>query len=221
MTPQLCTEPKRMPRNAGVRPQTDRMIQCGALRPLRWLETGSVVAALLVLLAVPALAHAELISSTPRNGETLKAPPNQVALHFSEALEPKFSHFFVTVPSGTRTEARANVQGKDATLDLSSVIPQGSSAVGSYTVDGQVLSVDGHQSGFRLEFTVQNATDGKGGTPDATGGGGEKQSPGSSSPTAPAAPRGQSGPSGAWIGAIVIATAIAAAVAMAMRRRRS
>ena len=155
----------------------------------------------------------------------LKAPPNQVALHFSEALEPKFSHFFVTVPSGTRTEATATVQGKDAILDLGSLVPQGVAAVGSYTLDGQVLSVDGHQSGFRLMFTVQNAAEGQstpnGGTPYTTGGSGGKQSPGPVSPAAPAGQPDRSGRGGIWVWAVAFSAAIAIAIALAMGRRRS
>lgn len=57
----------------------------------------------------------------------------------------------------TGRRAPAHVQGKDATLEWSSFVPQGASDAGSYTVDGQVLSVDGHQSDFRLTFTVQHA----------------------------------------------------------------
>lgn len=46
---------------------------------------------LTLALAGVGLAHSELTSSTPEDGETLQAAPSEVTLNFSEELETRFS----------------------------------------------------------------------------------------------------------------------------------
>jgi len=53
------------------------------------------VLALTLAFAGVGLAHSELTSSTPEDGETLRAAPSEVTLNYSEALETRFSIFKV------------------------------------------------------------------------------------------------------------------------------
>lgn len=217
---QLNADPRHLLGCANDHRRAARNIRRATRRMLLWF----VLTSFLVLFAVPALAHSELVSSSPRGGETLSAPPREITLHFNESLEPKFSHFFVTVPSGTRTEAPAHVQGKDATLEWSSFVPQGASDVGSYTVDGRVLSVDGHQSDFRLTFTVHHAAPAQpapgDGAQGGDGGSGEQQPSGPASPGEPAGRPGRPVLGGTWTWAVALAAIIAASIALVMGRRR-
>jgi len=57
-----------------------------------------------VLIPSVALAHAELIRVTPPTRQTLPQPPEQVALLFSEPLDPSFSSVQVQDSTGTRVD---------------------------------------------------------------------------------------------------------------------
>ncbi|MHB9146144.1 MAG: copper resistance CopC/CopD family protein [Symbiobacteriia bacterium] len=145
---------------------------------------GAAILALTLLLALltaaPVAAHAELVSSSPQAGQTLSAPPSAVTMHFSEDVAPKLSHFFLTLPGGTRTEVPAEVQGQAVTLNISSLVTQGATATGNYVVDGQVIAADdGHQSTMRIGFAVQTAGQTSGPAGSAAAPGRSPTSPGS------------------------------------------
>lgn len=181
-----------------------------------------LVAFLLVLFAsAPAAAHAELISSNPQQDQVLTAPPTLVALHFSENVAPKLSHFFLTVPAGTRTEVQAQVSGQDVTLNVGGLVPQGTAAAGKYVVDGQVTAADdGHQSSMNLSFTVQPGTTGTGApTTAAPGTGSTGQVSGPSTSAAPPARTATASGNRLWTYVLIAVVAVAAA--LSMRRRRS
>src|SRR5579864_8902110 len=57
-----------------------------------------------VLIPSVALAHAELIRVTPPTRQTLPQPPEEVALLFSETLDPSFSSVQVQDSTGTRVD---------------------------------------------------------------------------------------------------------------------
>ena len=68
---------------------------------------GFVVAVLLAALALPlvALAHAELESASPPDGAVLAAPPSEIVLTFTEALNVPKSHMELIGPDGTQLAA--------------------------------------------------------------------------------------------------------------------
>jgi methionine-rich copper-binding protein CopC len=68
---------------------------------------GFVVAVLLAALALPlvALAHAELESASPPDGAVLAAPPSEIVLTFTEALNVPKSHMELIGPDGTQVAA--------------------------------------------------------------------------------------------------------------------
>lgn len=78
-----------------------------------------VVALLLVMLASPAEAHAELERSTPANGATVKKLPVQATLVFSEDVSARD----LTVKAGNRTLPVSQVRSDVLGVDLRRVKP--------------------------------------------------------------------------------------------------
>jgi hypothetical protein len=107
------------------------------------------------LLALPpsAAAHALLAKSEPARRAVLSKPPPQVRLWFNERLEPAFSSLTVLDAAGKPvTAAAAEVAGEDPKLLRLTLPPL---APGSYTVQYQVLSVDGHTVKASFKFSVK------------------------------------------------------------------
>jgi methionine-rich copper-binding protein CopC len=111
-----------------------------------------VAIATLLLEPVAAWAHAKLVKSEPAQRAVLTKPPSQLRLWFNERLEPAFCIATVLDASGnTVTSTQAAVSTTDPKL---LVLPLPRLAKGAYTVQFQVLSVDGHtvKAGFRFEI---------------------------------------------------------------------
>ena len=111
-----------------------------------------LAAAWLLLVCAPALAHANLVeTSPPREGEVSK-PPERVELQFSEPVDAEFDPVVVRGAEGARVDAHdAHVAPVDARVvlaDLERVTE------GSYTVKWRVTSIDGHVVEGRYDFAV-------------------------------------------------------------------
>ena len=80
------------------------------------------------------------------------ASPASVMMHFSGAVEPKFSLITVTDATGHVVNKDASVVGADAksiTLAMPTLAP------GVYTVNWVAVSVDSHRSQGEYKFTVK------------------------------------------------------------------
>ena len=114
---------------------------------------GSVLLALGILVAGPApsaLAHADLILSTPDDGARLAAVPTEVELTFSEDLLPE------TVVVSVEDSAGMVIRVLELEVDGADVIvtwPPGLTGT-DYTVNYRVVSQDGHPVSGSLAFTV-------------------------------------------------------------------
>src|ERR1700687_1294644 len=96
-----------------------------------------------------AQAHAFLDHASPLVGSTVPAAPHEVALTFTQNLEPAFSTVQVTDSGGARVdEGKAQVSGNTMTIGLKSLGP------GSYKVRWHVLSVDTHTTEGTFTFHV-------------------------------------------------------------------
>jgi copper resistance protein C len=96
-----------------------------------------------------ALAHAFLDHATPLVGSTVPAAPHEVALWFTQSLEPAFSSVEVTDASGARVDdGKAAVSGNTMRIGLKSVAP------GTYRVRWHALSVDTHTTEGSFTFHV-------------------------------------------------------------------
>jgi copper resistance protein C len=120
---------------------------------LRLLTSLVAVTALLVLLAVPAAAHARLVASTPADGATLDAAPTEVVLEFNEPVEAEFGQLQVFDPEGARVDAAAPVS--DGAIVRSPLLD--ATTAGTYTVAYRVISADGHpvEGSFTYDVTPE------------------------------------------------------------------
>ncbi len=110
-----------------------------------------VLVGLLIAAAAPtaALAHAHLDHASPLAGGTVTAAPQEVALYFTEKLEPAFSGVEVTDGNGARVDSgKAQVSGSAMRIGLKPLQP------GAYHVRWHVLSVDTHKSEGNFNFQV-------------------------------------------------------------------
>ena len=98
----------------------------------------------------PLSAHAYPAVSMPNNGATLKEPPSEVRIQFTEAIEMAFSAVTVVGPNKEVVS-----QGKLRKLaDNTVAIGLKPLLAGNYTVQWQVLSGDTHVTEGVLRFTI-------------------------------------------------------------------
>jgi len=95
-------------------------------------------------------AHAYPATSLPADGATLKEPPREVRIQFTEGLEIAFSQIVVKGANGeVVSQGKLRQLGEDTVvIDLKPL------RLGNYTVEWQVLSVDTHVTEGVLRFTV-------------------------------------------------------------------
>ena len=116
----------------------------------------AVAPALAVLLwgAAGAGAHAFLERADPRVGSTVRNPPAQVRLWFTESLEPAFSSVLVVNETGQRVD-KGDGQVDPANLTLLRIsLP--SLPPGTYKVIWRVLSVDSHVTEGDFTFRISS-----------------------------------------------------------------
>lgn len=115
----------------------------------------AAVAAALLMIALPgsAAAHAELVTSTPADGEILATAPAEVVLTFSEAPGPRSS---AAVLDGTgATIATGGPDSSDATV-IRVALPV--LAPGAYEVQWTTVAEDGHIERGTFSFSVAEST---------------------------------------------------------------
>ena len=105
----------------------------------------------------PALAHAELVTSSPGAGEVVAEPPAELVLVFSEPLESGFSAVDVADAAGVPVVADAGTV--DASDDHQLRVDLAPLADGVYTVTWRSLSAaDGHDAAGFFTFGVGDVT---------------------------------------------------------------
>ena len=103
----------------------------------------------LLMAAGQASAHAHLLNSAPVAGATAAAP-KQLALSFSEKLEPKFSGLELTKADGAKVDVSTAVTDKAMTAT-----PKAPLAAGAYKVMWHAVATDGHKTNGDYGFTVK------------------------------------------------------------------
>lgn len=99
----------------------------------------------------PVLAHAHLVTAMPAADSTLPTSPSEIAIAYTEALEPKFSSIEVTSATGTRVDKgdlHIMVDAKHIAVSLRALTP------GTYKVIWHATSVDTHKTEGTYIFTV-------------------------------------------------------------------
>lgn len=98
-------------------------------------------------------AHAHLRTAAPAVDGTVPASPPEVAITFSEGVEPRFSTIEVQDAAGRRVD-RDDVHTAPADNKVLSVgVPQ--LAPGTYTVVWHATAVDTHKTEGKFQFTVR------------------------------------------------------------------
>jgi copper resistance protein C len=100
-----------------------------------------------------ALAHSGLQRAEPPVESTLKRPPKELKLYFSERLEPAYSRARVEDGQGARVDRDESRVDRSNPLLLRVTLPP--LAPGTYTVIWRVLSVDSHITEGRFMFRVE------------------------------------------------------------------
>ena len=126
-------------------------------RPALTLSLALTLAvAWVLLLAGPARAHAQLVSSTPGAGEVLPQPPTEIRLVFSEPIDEGYSTLDVLDPQGETLALR--IGGPDPADPYALVAPFSGTDDGVYTINWRALSeADGHVTSGFLVFGVGDA----------------------------------------------------------------
>jgi copper resistance protein C len=119
---------------------------------VRTITTVVIAVLLVAALVAPALAHAQLVGSTPENGGTL-GTTDRVTLTFNEDINPDFVQVVVTGPDGDVGAGDPTVEGP---LVTQPVEPTGS---GSYSAVYRVVSADGHPVSGEVRFTLTDVPD--------------------------------------------------------------
>ena len=114
----------------------------------------ALIVAVAGALALPATAwaHAALLRTVPQASGTVNVAPRQVALTYSEAVEPRFAIVSVTNAAGTQ-ETTGPPRRSPADPDTL-LVPLKTVAEGWYLVYWRAISVDGHPVRGAFTFAV-------------------------------------------------------------------
>lgn len=108
---------------------------------------------LLLATALPVFAHADLVSSTPKNKAVLATPPTTISLTFSEGLDRARSSFKLVGGGDTLGTGKAAADA-DTTMTLAGL----TLAPGAYEIRWTAAATDGHIVRGTLSFTVREPT---------------------------------------------------------------
>jgi copper resistance protein C len=104
-----------------------------------------------VLLTGQASAHAFLKAASPAVGSTVQQPPSQVALEFTEGVEPRFTTIAVQDGAGAPVAVGdVHIVGNDTHLAIGLRPLQ----PGTYKVSWHATAVDTHKTQGSFTFTV-------------------------------------------------------------------
>lgn len=119
-----------------------------------------------VLVAAPAGAHTDFIGSVPKDGANLDEIPREVALEFSDDIDPQLSTIALRIESGRSTPLRVTVGATPTVLvaQVPDAIKVSADSAKRWTVAFRVVSRDGHPVAGTVEFVVRTST-----TPSADG----------------------------------------------------
>jgi methionine-rich copper-binding protein CopC len=122
------------------------------MRSIRQWALGVAVTAALTLSATSAFAHAHLETSMPAASATV-ASPSSVMLHFTEALEARFSGFEITDAHGHAINAVSHPDPSNGAILVAT--PAAPMAPGLYHVAWHIVAQDGHRMRGTFDFTVR------------------------------------------------------------------
>jgi copper resistance protein C len=116
----------------------------------------AAVAGIAVAAAPPALAHDELVSSTPAAGATLSSLPKSIVLHFEEPPAEGYTRVTVHDATGTSIDVTVTTDGSDVTA--TPVSHTSAPSAGDFTVAYSIMSDDGHPVSGTIGFHLVPGT---------------------------------------------------------------
>ena len=102
--------------------------------------------------ALPASAHAVIVSATPTADEHVAPGKVAVRIEFNARIDKERSRLQVTAPAGDKTDVPINQAGDPNVLAGTT----GALTPGAYVLRWQVLAVDGHITRGDIPFVVGN-----------------------------------------------------------------
>jgi methionine-rich copper-binding protein CopC len=113
---------------------------------------GLLAAAFLAGAAVPALAHTELVSTSPAKGAVVKHLPATITMRFTEAPQKVVSGRVLLAGSTTNHATRTRLNPKNAREVLMTTRKD---QVGAYTVVVKLIAPDGDSQSVVYRFRVK------------------------------------------------------------------
>jgi len=97
-----------------------------------------------------AAAHAVILEAVPRPDSAVPSTFSGVVLRFNSRIEKPLSRLWLRGPDGGRRPLRVSVDGAPDRL----IAPVSSLVPGTYAIEWQVFSADGHVTRGRFPFVV-------------------------------------------------------------------
>ena len=119
---------------------------------LRNLVTIAVASSLFGLGAVPALAHAVIISASPTAGEHVPVGKLAVRIEFNARIDKARSRLQLAAPAGDKADVAIDQAGEPNVVSGTT----GDLGPGAYVLRWQVLATDGHITRGDIPFVVGN-----------------------------------------------------------------
>lgn len=174
-----------------------------------WVVGWGALLASVVLTALPAAAHDQLIETTPADASVVEVAPSEVTLRFGAEVMDISSQVIVRGPTGEVVlDTEAVIAGVLVSAPLPADLGQG-----THTVAWRVVSGDGHPLQGSFTFSIGTAGEALSGEPASP-------SPSSAPTPAPAATAESSSSSSAPVAAGAAALAAAGVGALLWRRNR-
>jgi len=119
---------------------------------LRRLGVPCVVVLLAMVLAVPALAHAALVSASPGPGEVVAEPLTKIVLRFDDVITPQSQIALVAADFQLTASWSQSVEGSTLTAEFGDSLPPG-----TYTLVWTAVTQDKHTTTGSYQFAVSPA----------------------------------------------------------------
>jgi methionine-rich copper-binding protein CopC len=119
---------------------------------LRNLAGVQFALALCGVAAVPAMAHAVIVSAAPTANEQVKQGKLPIRLEFNSRIDKERSRLQLIAPDGGKSDVAIDQAGQPNILTGTT----GDLAIGDYVLRWQVLAIDGHITRGDIPFKVAN-----------------------------------------------------------------
>jgi len=114
------------------------------------MKTTTLAALALLLAPGLALAHSAALPGSPRDGETLSAPPQVVRLSFDSPM--RITVLTLNGPDGEVSLERTDGMKPVTTLEAR---PEGEMGAGAYEIEWRGLGADGHIMQGSVDFLIE------------------------------------------------------------------